>query len=366
MSGPRTRNDSLDGLRGIAALAVLAFHVWLYTRLVPSTAMTTLGDHAWEAGRLGLVLFFALSGYLLYAPWARAAFAGARPPALRPYLAKRAARILPAYYLALAGTLLLLWDAAGTPGVRLPPAGALPLFLVFGQNFSSDSVMTFDPPTWTLAIEISFYLVLPLLGWLASRPAARARSPFALPAAILVAGVAWNAAIYLAGAPITFGKVLPAALPYFGAGMLAAVLTETRQLSRTASGVLAAAGIAAVTGDVLIHSGPIGSSGLLFASEAVRDLPAALGFAAIVAAAGARGPRCLRWRPLVGLGTISYGVYLWNVPLLLALRAAGALPLQPLLALPVVLAAAVVVAALSWRLVERPALAWAHSRLASA
>jgi len=365
VSRPAKRSDSLDGLRGIAALAVLAFHVWLYARLVPSTSMSTLGDHAWDAGRLGLVLFFALSGYLLYGPWARAALAGRSLPALKPYLVRRAARILPAYYLALLGTLILIGGAAGTPGVRLPSAGELPLFIVFGQNFDGDTVMTFDPPTWTLAIEVTFYLALPLLGWLASRVAARRGSPLCVPLATIAAGLVWNGAVYLIGLPLPFGKVLPAALPYFGAGMLAAVLAETRQPSPWASRGLVAGGVAAVLADVAIHSGPIGSGPLLFVSESLHDLPAALGFAAIVAAAAAYGHRMLEWPPLVALGTISYGVYLWHVPLLLALRAAGALPLQPLLALPVVLAAAMAVASLSWLLVERPALAWAHSRLAS-
>jgi len=170
---PRRRSDGLDGLRGLAALAVVGFHVWLYARLVPSAAMTGFADHVWSAGRLGLVLFFALSGFLLYGQWVRAALGGARPPQIGAYLARRAARILPAYYLALAGS-LLLWSAAGTPGVRLPPASSLPLFAIFGQNFTSDSVMTLDPPTWTLAIEVSFYLALPLAGW--PNPRSRSRT----------------------------------------------------------------------------------------------------------------------------------------------------------------------------------------------
>ncbi len=363
MPGRQNRADALDGLRGVAALAVLAFHVWLYARLAPSSAMSSLGDHAWDSGRLGLVLFFALSGYLLYTPWARAALRGRPAPALRPYLVRRAARILPAYYLALAGTFVLLWGST-VPGVRLPPLGSLPLFAVFGQNFSSDTVMTFDPPTWTLAIEVSFYLVLPLLGRLAARPRhdGAARNPISVPLAVIGGGLVWNAVVYLAGLPLPFGKVLPAALPYFGAGMLAAVVAETRRPSPLAARALAAGGALAVVADILVHSGPIGSPPLLFASETVHDLPAALGFAAIVAAAAARGSRALEWRPLVALGTVSYGVYLWNVPIILGLRAAGALPLDPALALPVVLAAAVAVATASWLVIERPAIAWAHSR----
>jgi peptidoglycan/LPS O-acetylase OafA/YrhL len=123
--------------------------------------------------------------------------------------------------------------------------------------------------------------------------------------------------------------------------------------------------VLAVLADVVIHSGPIGSPGLLVASETVHDLPAALGFAAIVLAATVRRQRILEWAPLVWLGNISYGVYLWNVPLILALRTAGVLPLSALLALPIVFGLAVGVALVSWRVIERPALAWAHGRFAS-
>ena len=353
---PGRRNDGLDGLRGLAALAVVGFHVWLYARLVPSAAMTGFADHVWSAGRLGLVLFFALSGFLLYGQWVRAALGGARPPRIGAYLARRAARILPAYYLALAGSLLLLWSAAGTPGVRLPPASSLPLFAIFGQNFTSDSVMTLDPPTWTLAIEVSFYLALPLAGWLALRAGGGRRRQLAVPLGAIAIGVIWNAAIYAVGLPISFGKVLPAALPYFGAGMLAAVLAEGRSLSARGARRLIAAGMLAVLVDLAIHSGPIGSPVLLFGSETVRDLPAALGFAAIVVAAASRASGVLASRPLVALGNVSYGVYLWNVPLLLGLRAVGALPLDPLSALPIVVALTIAIATLSWLVVERPAI----------
>ena len=90
-------------------------------------------------------------------------------PDLRRYLARRAARIFPAYYLAVAGSAALLWESAGTPGVRLPPAATLPLFAVFAQNLDPSSVMTLDPPTWTVALEVAFYLLLPALGWAALR-----------------------------------------------------------------------------------------------------------------------------------------------------------------------------------------------------
>ncbi|MGH2899462.1 MAG: acyltransferase family protein, partial [Solirubrobacteraceae bacterium] len=125
------RSASLDGLRGIAALSIFAFHGWLYTMPAPdATDRSSLGDYAVHELRLGLVLFFVLSGFLLSRPWFAAALDGRRPPDLRRYARARAARILPAYYVALAGSIVLLWGLRGTPGLRLPPAGELPLFVV--------------------------------------------------------------------------------------------------------------------------------------------------------------------------------------------------------------------------------------------
>src|SRR5947208_12435707 len=124
------RNRALDGLRGVAALSVLVFHVWDYARPVPHAVLDSPADYALNEGRLGLILFFVLSGFLLYRPWVRAVLRGTPNPQLGRYLICRAARIAPAYYLAVLGSVVLLWGASGTPGVHLPPPTLLPLFAV--------------------------------------------------------------------------------------------------------------------------------------------------------------------------------------------------------------------------------------------
>src|SRR3712207_867178 len=128
-----SRSTALDALRGAAALGVFIFHAWMYTLPVPDAgARDAVGEFVVHELRLGLVLFFVLSGYLLFGPWA-----AGRAPRLGAYVRRRAARILPAYYVALVGSVALLWPLAGTPGVRLPPVEGLPLFAVFAQNTSS-------------------------------------------------------------------------------------------------------------------------------------------------------------------------------------------------------------------------------------
>lgn len=319
-----------------------------------------LGDFAWSQGRLGYVLFFALSGFLLYLPWVRSVQTGSGPPDIWKYLRRRAARILPAYYVALVASILLLYPIAGTPGLRLPPPDSLPLFFVFGQNFTMETALKLDPPMWTLAVEVTYYLALPLLGLLTVGLAAARRSHLTVPVALIAVGVAWNALVVALGWPLPATKVLPAMLPYFGVGMAAAVLWGTESLSagRGKRLLLGAGGLLAV--DLVLHSG-------LFPGPLVRtmlDLPAAAGFAVIVAVAAASVLRLpiLDSRVVAAAGTISYGVYLWNVPVLLILRSMGLLPLNTLAALPVVTAVSIALGALSWFAVERPAIAWGRGR----
>jgi peptidoglycan/LPS O-acetylase OafA/YrhL len=353
------RNAAVDGLRAVAALSVVGYHAWLYTTPAINTAhIHGFGSQAMHELRLGLVLFFVLSGFLLYQPWVRSALSGGREPRLRAYLVRRAARILPAYYLAVLGSIALLWGLRGAPGVRLPPADGLWTFAVFAQNLSDATVLKLDPPLWTLAVEVSFYLLLPVLGWLALRTRGSGRAgQLAVPLAFLLAGVAYNRAIFAPGPSVLWPtKVLPAMAPYFAAGMLAAVLVEGRTAGRGVTRALLVGGALLVVGD-----GWWAANGATHGSHSIwlhmlRDLPAAAGFACIIAgvARSLHPPWVLRTRPVAWTGRISYGVYLWHVPLLLFLRAHHALALSVPGALVIVLPLTLAVAALSWHLVERP------------
>ena len=172
------RYAALDGLRGIAALAVFAIHVWIYQ--LPNTV--ELRRDSWEKtllfeGRVAFVMFFVLSGYLLYRAFARAALRQGEPVNVRSYLVRRAARIVPAYYVAILGTVALVSLAGDVPGRRLVDAAQLPLFFVFGQNYSPDTLLKLNAATWTLAVEVAFYLMLPVIGWLALRWSRGQRRP---------------------------------------------------------------------------------------------------------------------------------------------------------------------------------------------
>jgi len=367
------RSAAIDGLRAIAALTVLAYHAWLYS--LPRARAghrDSLLDQVVHEFRLGLVLFFVLSGFLLFRPWVRSALAprypdrrrGRRGPRTGAFYLRRAARIGPGYYAAVLGSIALLWPLASMPGLRLPPAEDLWLFGVFGQNFTEATVLKLNPPLWTLAVEVTFYLVLPLLGWLALRlPGAHRRAvQLVVPAVFLAAGVGWNWWLAGKGYGIAPTKILPAMAPYFALGMAAAVLVEGRALGRRAVLVLLLAGSALVVADAAWAANEALSGSHDLTLRIVRDIPAAAGFAAIIAAAAASTRRLpvLSWRPLALVGLVSYGLYLWHVPLLIWLRAHGLLPGDVYGAFAVVILPALAFATASWLALERPAQRWAQ------
>jgi peptidoglycan/LPS O-acetylase OafA/YrhL len=167
---------------------------------------------------------------------------------------------------------------------------------------------------------------------------------------------------------VTFGKALPAYLPHFAAGMLVALWAEQRRargvppLAAMATAALVLGGFAVAAADGYWHAVERTPAGNPFISV-LGDAPAAIGFAAVVAAVVlGRGP-AVRWasaRPLAWVGLVSYGLYLWHVPLLLFGRAVGLSPSHYLPRLLVLLPVVLLIAAASWYLLERPLLARAE------
>jgi peptidoglycan/LPS O-acetylase OafA/YrhL len=347
------RNESLDGLRGLAALTVFVHHVWGHQLGSKNTpAMTDFWSVVGTELRLGLFLFFVLTGFLLYRGFLRHLHNGTKPD-MRLYLRRRAARILPAYYVAVIGAiiLVLLADARG-----LPPTEQLPLFAIFAQNYSHATFLTVDSPTWTLCIEVGFYLLLPLIVLALVKVRAGRRGQVGVLVGMVVVGLAWRWIGYTIGGGETWDNMLPVWLPFFAFGMAAALwleyakpepLSARRTLSIFTVAALLVAGNAALLGTV-----PGG------AMHYVNDLPAAIGFALLAALAIVGTGPSLRWlhmRWLIGLGVVSYGFYLWHMPILIIQRSIyphGGFLFSFAAALPFVLLAG----ALSWRLVEKPAL----------
>ncbi|MBQ6123020.1 MAG: acyltransferase family protein [Clostridia bacterium] len=161
-----------DFMRVFCAFMIGWYHIWQQSWLTPTLRLggLTLDFYPWvRAGYMFVDLMLLLSGFLLYLPWANG-----KPPETGVYLRRRAARILPGYWLALA---VMLAFAVTAPDFDRPAllARDLGAHLAFVHNLFrfSYSQTRLNAVLWTLAVEVQFYLLLPTLAPLFNRrPAA--------------------------------------------------------------------------------------------------------------------------------------------------------------------------------------------------
>lgn len=340
------RLAGLDGLRGLALLAVVLAHVIIlyarpdkngveqYTAL--GTAMTGLLVH-------GLTFFFVLSGFLLYRPYASAVIKKRPKPPTREYFRNRVLRIWPAYLLILAivgwGFGLVVVDA-GAPLGADDRFGYLtdPLQIVLNalllQGWVPQTAFTGLGVSWSLVTEVGFYVILPLLGLLGvklARTGSLLRAALVPGILLLVLGEIGRVSTHLAhgGGDIPFGPTWSAALnrsiigqaDLFGMGMLAAVTVimsstagpvATRRI-RVVAWTLIALGVVAV---LAIGTGEFATPfmGLIFSAGIVLSQmprPDAV-WRGIVRTMETAPPRLL--------GEYSLSCYLWHYPVMEFMR----------------------------------------------
>jgi peptidoglycan/LPS O-acetylase OafA/YrhL len=398
---------ALDGVRALACLFVLGFHISLMTRDM----------HIWTPGRYplfdalmfsgstgdgntGVTLFFVLSGFLLFLPYARALLMGQAWPSARQFYLRRAWRILPGYYASLFLLVLLQQPQYLAPSHW----HELVLFLVFFMDSTPATFQQLNGPYWTLAIEWQFYLLLPLIALairsLIQRPTQRrarrvprATSLWAV-AACLVALMVWGVLSRYWGGWLT---AHPTATRLVPRRVLDVVLFFTygyrgKYLEDFACGMLAGLcyvaaadpahtvlvgwirrispwlGCSAVVAYALLATESVARAGTAAAAllASCDELALSLCFASAIVALllGVRTPRRIfECTPLRWIGLISYSLYIWHLPLLLVfMRQIG----PSLLGLPALLAyglywtwAGLVVvpfAASVYWLVERPGM----------
>ncbi len=166
VSKPKNQIPVLDGARAIACLAVLFYHVNYLARVYgiwrPLHGINNLVATLVYFGDSGVILFFLLSGFLLFLPYAKALLFDSSWPSLRRFYLRRIFRIIPGYYVALFLIALFFHSEFLHHGHWHD----LWLFLTFRMNFAISQQL--NGPFWTLAVEFQFYLLLPLIAWLFS------------------------------------------------------------------------------------------------------------------------------------------------------------------------------------------------------
>lgn len=336
VSGLTYRKD-IDGLRMIAVLAVVFNHAGL----------------SLPGGFVGVDIFFVISGFLITGILAQDIVDGRF--SILTFYERRARRILPALFVVLAACLVAGWlllspqRYAGLGMSVLATLGFVSNMWFWrsaGDYFGPD--VEFEPllHTWSLAVEEQFYLVFPILLWaLASRPRSQWRAVISVLCIVSLGLSIWMTEV----APEANFYFTPTRVWELGLGALLALGTFPQSTARlhAAAGWL---GLALIGASLVLISGQTPFPGL-------AAIPPVLGAALILyAGAGDRGgvTALLSWQPFVWIGLISYSLYLWHWPVLVAARTLNGTVHLPLPVALVSVLASLVLAMLSWRFVEQP------------
>jgi peptidoglycan/LPS O-acetylase OafA/YrhL len=365
---------ALEGMRALAAIGVLTTHVAFQTGSVRDDVLGAI----WGRFDMAVALFFALSGFLLWRPHAAAARdPAARVPSTARYLRHRVLRIWPAYVVVVVVVLSLLPDAR--------PASATVWLanLTLTQVYVPLTLTAGLTQMWSLSVEVSFYLLLPLFAWSLMRlrgSRARWRIPVLLGAAVTCLAWAWVAEAFPLAPGVEAKNWLPGHLPWFITGLVLAELMVSRSrgvLARVGSRPVAMA-VVAVTAFALSCTELAGPTGLVPLASwqfAVKiALGAVLGFALLgpLVLGPPRPHRFLDAAPMQALGRWSYSIFIWHLVVLTAMfPLAGVIPfsgsMPEVWVLTVVLSIGVSAAGYAW--IEEPARRWlrrSEARSASA
>ncbi|MGH2966075.1 MAG: acyltransferase family protein [Solirubrobacterales bacterium] len=357
-----------DGLRAIAVLAVLGAH--LPTRDLPHF-LQRFAAHL----SVGVVIFFVVSGFLLYRPFIAARAGGAASPAVGDYAKRRFLRIYPAYWLVLT-VLTILPGTVGVQGSNPVPQYALVQTLPVAGG-PTCTVLCDLGQTWSLVAEVTFYTLLPLYAlvalWLTRGLERRTWMRVELGILAVLAAVSVFFAFVSPGGGTPSPWITNTALGYwllFAIGMGLAVASVVlgggeRQpaLLRMAASNPIVPWLIAIAAYVALCFWlplvPFNRTDRLV-SFVGFGLVAALVVLPAVFGDGRTGlPRRVLAHPLIAwIGLISYGIFLWHF----AIAEEIARDMPYVLALVVTLALSVAVAAVSYYVVERPILRFKYRR----
>ena len=351
VSGTRNFLPAVEGMRACAAIGVVITHVAFQT-----------GHTTWSTGRLfgrfdlAVAVFFALSGFLLWRGHAAAARGLRRVPPTGHYLRSRIVRIMPGYLVAVVLILMLFPDTNADLVVWLAN-------LTLSQIYVPLTLTSGLTQMWSLSVEVSFYLALPVLALLARRLPVRARIPAIL--AVGFASFAWGLIPFSVPFGVNSLTWPPAFFSWFAAGMLIAELTVNppgwvHRLARRrvlmAVIAISAFGLAAspMAGPAGLAPGTLGQ---FLVKVSMGAVVAGALLAPLVLDTPDTSHRLLGSAPMVTLGRWSYGLFVWHLAALaMVFPIIGEFPFNG--HMPVVLVLTLVIgfaiAAVSYALIESP------------
>jgi peptidoglycan/LPS O-acetylase OafA/YrhL len=310
------RVASLTGIRTVAALLVMATHA------AYATGKYTHGYVGLFYSRMeiGVPIFFVLSGFLLFGPWVRATAEDRPPPSVARYAWHRVRRIMPAYVITVVVAYIVYHYRTAGPNPGHTWTGLfrnLTLTQPYTDNYLYSYLHQGLTQMWSLAVEVAFYVVLPLLTYLLLAVLCRRRwQPRLLLsglAALSLITPAWLVLVHTTDWLPDGAKLwLPTYFAWFIGGMMLAVLQVMGQR------VYAAVCLPLALVCYLIVSTPIGGEATTSPAKLWEALAKSAFYAVIAAlmvaplALGNRGwyARALGSRPMVFLGEISYEIFL--------------------------------------------------------
>jgi peptidoglycan/LPS O-acetylase OafA/YrhL len=380
-----------DSLRGLAAISILVVHAALFTVFISGPSETWWARLVAHLD-IGVAFFFLLSAFLLYRPFVAARVAGKKRPELAGYAKRRFLRIAPAFW-------AVLTISAIVPGMLGAFTDNWWVYYGLLQNYPvytadpaciADAYRCGSPVAWSLSIEVFFYALLPfyvlLLAWVGER-FGRHWLIVELAAAAVLALVSFR---IQSRVPLTDHEVIAFYSPigrgwWFALGLALAAFSvwvgerprkpvavrwiEDHSWVPVAAAALLYAWLSFfVLGPFPAGAFPIADINAYLAEYAVFGLVALL--ILLPATFGGDGPgrfRAFLRHPIpTWLGLISYGIFLWQFPVLIALLDLGAAEWWPGLRFPTVAVltflGTMVCAAISFYALERPLMRWGRRR----
>ncbi|WP_433259946.1 acyltransferase family protein [Actinosynnema sp. CS-041913] len=403
----KSQSPAIHGIRGLAAMALLTVHVAMFSGLfgTKATGVTVppsnfLGAFFVSGLPSFIGVFFVLPALFLYLPIAKAVISGDRLPPQRNQLIRRLCRLLPAYYAMFLVVLVALHREA-VDGVWYVLRPLLLLQVYLPSPFHPNLLPGLEI-TWTVPTMVQWYLVLPLIAWAVHRfarrgatPAARARR-LMLPVPVLIAvGIGW---LFFVKAHDWDNRIVfwwpQGFAPAIGVGMGLAIMlalarvspADTPRLLRLAATRPHLCWLGAVTVYLVNCARPfsvIGMDAIYSVAGLLVTYVMVMSFGLLatlpLVSPGARRVRLvdavLTNGPVVHLGRISYGVYLWHFAVMHfylqheAIFDGGVRPIRELYGKAgfvelwtVTAAGTVAIASISYYLLERPITTWSNRR----